>query len=287
MNDKKIDFKRQREIGEILSDTFKFIRLEYKGLFTALMRNAAIPFLLLLAAAGYYAATATDLNFITEGSIFSAAGFLVSVSLVGLAQVLYFGFMFGSILHYIKQYTENNGLVDQDSISQKVKSSLGGILGLSILTALMLIVGFFLCFFPMVYLSVPLALVFSIYVFLNMSVGDSITESFSLVKNEWWSSFFTFFVIYIIVYLIGMVFQIPALIYTIFKAFTQSQEVAGGDVSQIFDWIYVTLSVIASAASYLFYGIIVIASAFVYFNLNEKKNQTGTLEQINTIGGDL
>jgi hypothetical protein len=139
----------------------------------------------------------------------------------------------------------------------------------------------------MVYLSVPLALVFSIYVFLNMSVGDSITESFSLVKNEWWSSFFTFFVIYIIVYLIGMVFQIPALIYTIFKAFTQSQEVSGGDVSQIFDWIYVTLSVIASAASYLFYGIIVIASAFVYFNLNEKKNQTGTLEQINTIGGDL
>ncbi len=287
MNDKKIDFKRQREIGEILSDTFKFIRLEYKGLFTALMRNAAIPFLLLLAAAGYYAATATDLSFITEGSIFSAAGFLVSVSLVGLAQVLYFGFMFGSILHYIKQYTENNGVVDQDSISQKVKSSLGGILGLSILTALMLIVGLFLCFFPMVYLSVPLALVFSIYVFLNMSVGDSITESFSLVKNEWWSSFFTFVVIYIIVYLIGMVFQIPALIYTIFKAFTKSQEVSGGDVSQIFDWIYVTLSVIASAASYLFYGIIVIASAFVYFNLNEKKNQTGTLEQINTIGGDL
>lgn len=32
MNDQKINFKRQREIGEILSDTFKFIRLEYKGL---------------------------------------------------------------------------------------------------------------------------------------------------------------------------------------------------------------------------------------------------------------
>lgn len=286
MNDQKINFKRQREIGEILSDTFKFIRLEYKGLFTALMRNAAIPFLLLLGASGYYAATATDLSFITTGGIFSAAGFLVSLSFVGLAQVLYFGFMFGSILHYIKQYSENNGVVDQDSISQKVRSSLGGIIGLSILTALMLMVGLFLCFFPMVYLSVPLALVFSIYVFMNLGVGDSITESFSLVKNEWWSSFFTFVVIYVIVYLIGMVFQIPALIYTFLKAFTQSQEVSGGDMSQIFDWIYITLSVVASAASYLFYGIIVIASAFVYFHLNEKKNQTGTFEQINTIGGD-
>ena len=286
MDDQKINFKRQRELGEILSDTFKFIRLEYKGLFTALMRNAAIPFLLLLAAAGYYAATATDLSFITDGSIFSAAGFLVSLSFMGLAQVFYFGFMFGAILHYIKQYSENNGVVDQESISQKVRSSLGGIMGLSILTAIMLMIGLALCFFPGVYLSVPLALVFSIYIFSNLGVGDSITESFNLVKNEWWSSFLTFVVIYIIVYLIGMVFQIPALIYTFFKAFTQSQEVSGGDVSQIFDWIYITLNVIASAASYLFYTIIVIASAFVYFNLNEKKNQTGTLEQINTIGGD-
>ncbi len=286
MNEQIINFKRQREIGEILSDTFKFIRLEYKGLFKALMRNAAIPFLLLLAASGYYAATATDFTFLTTGGILSAAGILVGISLVGLAQVFYFGFMFGAILHYIKQYSENNGKVDQDIISREVRSSLGGILGLSILTALMLLVGIALCFFPGVYLSVPLALVFAIYIFMNLGVGDSITESFNLVKNEWWTSFFTFVVIYMIVYLIGMIFQIPALIYTLFKAFTQSQEVSGGDVSQIFDWVYITLNVIASAASYLFYTIIVIASALVYFNLNEKKNQTGTLEQINTIGGD-
>lgn len=286
MNDQKINFKRQREIGEILSDTFKFIRLEYKGLFTALMRNAAIPFLLLLAASGYYAATATDFTFLTNGGIFSAAGILLSFSLMGLAQVFYFGFMFGAVLHYIKLYTENNGKVDQDIVSSKVRDSLGGIVGLSVLTALMLLVGIALCFFPGVYLSVPLALVFAIYIFMNLGVGDSITESFNLVKNEWWTSFFTFVVIYMIVYLIGMIFQIPALIYTLFKAFTQSQEVTGGDVSQIFDWVYITLNVIASAASYLFYTIIVIASALVYFNLNEKKNQTGTLEQINTIGGD-
>lgn len=286
MNEQIINFKRQREIGEILSDTFKFIRLEYKGLFKALMRNAAIPFLLLLAASGYYAATATDFTFLTTGGILSAAGILVGISLVGLAQVFYFGFMFGAILHYIKQYSDNNGKVDQDIISREVRSSLGGILGLSILTALMLLVGIALCFFPGVYLSVPLALVFAIYIFMNLGVGDSITESFNLVKNEWWTSFFTFVVIYMIVYLIGMIFQIPALIYTLFKAFTQSQEVSGGDVSQIFDWVYITLNVIASAASYLFYTIIVIASALVYFNLNEKKNQTGTLEQINTIGGD-
>jgi len=287
MINQKINFKRQREIGEILSDTFKFIRLEYKGLFKALMRNAGIPFLVLLGASGYYAATATDFSFLATGGIFSAGGILVGLSFLGIATLLYYGFMFGTVLHYIKNYIENPAAIDHQLVSKNVRNDLGSIIGLAVLTFIMTLIGTMLCFFPGVYLFVPLTLVFALYIFRNLGVGDSISESFSLVKNEWWSTFLTFVVIYIIVYLISMVFQIPLLIYTFFSAFTKSQEVSGGDISEVFDWVYVTLNVIASAASYLFYTIIVIASAFVYFNLNEKKNQTGTLEQIDSIGGDL
>ncbi|HEA31061.1 MAG TPA: hypothetical protein ENH91_13895 [Leeuwenhoekiella sp.] len=285
MINSKIQFKRQREIGEILSDTFKFIRLEYKGLFKALLRNAGIPFLLLLAVSGYSTATTADLSFLSNGGLFSAGGILLSLSAVGIMTVIYYGFMFSTVLNYIKSYI-TDASIDQEYISRKVKTDFVGIIGLSILTALMLVIGFMLCFFPGVYLSVPLALVFAIYIFQNLSVSDSITESFSLIKNEWWSSFFTFIVIYVIVYLISMVFQIPALVYMLIKSFTQSQEVSSVSPDQLFDWVYITLNVLASAVSYLFYTIIVIASAFVYFNLNEKKNQTGTLEKIDAIGGD-
>ncbi|WP_031428350.1 hypothetical protein [Flavimarina sp. Hel_I_48] len=287
MINQKINFKSQREIGEILSDTFKFIRLEYKGLFKALMRNAGIPFLILLAATGYYAATATDFNFLATGGAFAAGGIVLGLSILGIATMLYYGFMFGTVLHYIKNYIEGPTSIDQQLISKNVRSDLGSIIGLTILSFLMTIIGFMLCFLPGVYLFVPLTLVYALYIFRNLSVGNSITESFSLVKNEWWSTFFAFIVIYIIVYLIGLVFQIPLLIYTFFSAFTKSQEVSGGDMSQVFDWVYVTLNVISSAASYLFYTIVVIASAFIYFNLNEKKNQTGTLERIDSIGNDL
>lgn len=98
MQQQKIQFKREREIGEILSDTFKFIRLEYKGLFKALLRNAGIPFVLLLAATGYYAATATDMSFLATGGIFSAGGLLLGLSLLGVATMLYYGFML-SLIH--------------------------------------------------------------------------------------------------------------------------------------------------------------------------------------------
>ena len=49
MND-FFNFQRQRELGEILTDTFKYVRLEYRSLFKALLRNAGIPFLIILLA---------------------------------------------------------------------------------------------------------------------------------------------------------------------------------------------------------------------------------------------
>jgi len=57
-------------------------------------------------------------------------------------------------------------------------------------------------------------------------------------------------------------------------------------MSSMFDWVYITLSVLSSAVQYILAGIFAIAIAFIYFNLNEKKNQTGTFETIESIGSD-
>ena len=225
-----IVFKRQRELGEILSDTFKFIRLEYKPLFSALIKNAGIPFLVLLAAAGFYAATATDFADIT-GGIFRSGNVIMGV--------------------------------------------------------LFLIAGFVACILPGIYLSVPLSLVFAIMIFRGRGISDSISESFVLIKGEWWVTFATIIVVSLVVYLIGMVFQVPVIIYTIIKGLTSSSEISNGDFSSMFDWVYITLNVIASAVSYILYAVVAIASAFIYYNLNETKNQTGTLERIDSIGDNI
>ena len=51
---KYIQFKRERDLGEILSDTFKFIRENYKPLLKALLKYTGPVFLLQLFALGYY-----------------------------------------------------------------------------------------------------------------------------------------------------------------------------------------------------------------------------------------
>ena len=116
---------------------------------------------------------------------------------------------------------------------------------------------------------------------------DSISDSFGLIKDEWWVTFATLIVINIIVYIISLVFQLPVIIYSIVKGFTQSEQIAAGDMSGMFDWVFIALNVISTGITYLFNVIVVIATAFIYFNLNERKNQTGTLEQIDSIGDTL
>ena len=46
------------------------------------------------------------------------------------------------------------------------------------------------------------------------------------------------------------------------------------------------LNTLSSAAQYILYTITAVASAFIYFNLHERKYNTGALEEINTIGKD-
>ncbi|MEH6408406.1 MAG: hypothetical protein V7767_14105 [Leeuwenhoekiella sp.] len=278
-----IRFKKQREIGEIITDTFKFIRLEYKPLFKALIKNVALSFIFLLIAVGYYTSIATDFS-LFAADVFRSGDVIIAVLFLLVTLMLYYGFLYGTVLNYIKSYIKNQGEVDQDEISECVRSNLGRLLGLGVVSAIMVFFGLVCCIIPGIYFMVPLTVVFPLMVFKRVGITDSISESFILIKGEWWMTFITIIILGLIVYLIQMVFQIPVLIYTIMKGLASSDEISNGDFTSMFDWVYVTLNVISSAVSYILYTVSAITSAFIYFNLNESKNQTGTFEKIDSIG---
>lgn len=285
MRNNFVQFKKQREIGEILADTFAFIRLEFRGLFTALMRNAGIPFLFLLAGTGYYTAMSANINIFTMGGLGALGGdLLIAFAFLLITTLLFYGFMFGSVLNYIKSYINHSGAADQEEVRSGVRDNLGGLVLATITLGFMLFVGIMLCVIPGIYLYATLSTVYAILVFENKGSIDSISDSFNLIKGEWWTTFATLIVVNIIVWLISLVFQLPTFVYAVIKAMTQSEKLSGGDMSGMFDWIYVTLNVVGSGVSYIMNTIVVIATAFIYFNLNERKNQTGTLEQIESIG---
>ncbi|HIB37547.1 hypothetical protein [Mesonia sp.] len=286
---KFIQFKKERELGDILSDTFKFIRENYKVLFKALLKYTGPVFLLQLFALGYYSYASVGQNpFFTSGISGSTNGFefLSSFSFLMFASIAYQAFMNGTIFQSIKSYIKNNGEINIDEVGEGMSANWSAYLGLAFAVSIMVFAGMIFCVIPGIYLAVPLCLVYCIRTFDGLSFSENISYAFTLIKENWWITFFTLFLMGIIVYLISAIFQVPALIYTLTKTLTAVEEGTFSDPTFMFDWIYLVLNVVGSAFSYVIYAILSVCIGFIYFNLNEKKNHTGAYESIENLGKD-
>jgi len=282
MQDQYIQFKKQRELGEIISVTFKFLRENYKTLIKSITQVVAPTFILLIAALAYYTYTVAGSPLAAmEGK---SEEFLISFFILAVTLLLFYASLYGTVLHYIKSYIENKGTVDEAEVKTGAQDDLGKLFMVFIISAAIVFTGLILFIIPGIYLMVPFSLVAMVLVFNKMSLGDSISHGFSLVKDHWWTTFFSIVVVWLLVYVIGLVFQLPLIIYTFVKMFAVAQEGSLADPVSYSDWIFILLNVVSSVIQYLLSSIFVIALAFIYFNLNEHKNLTGTYETIDKLG---
>ena len=281
-NQPYIEFKKQRELGDILNITFKFIRENYKPLLQLIYKIVGPFFILLILAVAYYtySVAGNPIEAITKGG----SNFVVSLLLMGAAMLLFYAALYGTILHYIKNYISNAGAVREEEIKTGVQKDFFNLILLSIISAILIIAGMMLFIIPGIYLMVPLALAGAILIFKDYSVTEAISYSFTLIKDHWWSTFGTLLVIWILVYFIGLVFQVPLIIYTVIKTLAVVQEGSVADPASYADWVFISLNVLASVIQYLLSAISIIAVAFIYFKLNEHKNLTGTYETIDKLG---
>jgi hypothetical protein len=280
-----IEFKKQRELGDILSDTFKFLRQEFKP-FTIAIFTITGPFMVLyLLAMVFYMYMIGDLfTFNNAAKINSLGLLLLTIIIFIVCLILVYVFANAAALHYIKSYIKNNGKVDLAEVRAESNGNFWRFVGLGIAKWMTLIISGLLCFFPILYFLVPMALVYSIMVFENKDVSDSYSYSYSLIKGEFWSALGTIIVIGIIVVVAGYAFQMPAVIYSFIKMGTMLNEVDITDSYSMVDPIDITLSVIGSLFQFFLNFIAIVAYAFIYFNLNEKKHFTGTFEKIQSLG---
>lgn len=287
MTDNYIIFQQERDLGEIISDTFKFIRGNYKALFGLIFKIAGPSFLVLTAALAYYSYLGGETfgnPFLTTNLEGQFLEFFISMFIMLLSLLIFFVFLNATVLHFIKSYIINKGIVNKTEVIAGVRHDFARLMGLMILCSVVCIFGLMLCILPGIYLWAPLSLAPAIFILGRFSSMDSFTESFSLIRDNWWITFFSLVVMVVLVYIIGLIFQIPLFIYFFIKMITVVQEVSAADPSSMFDWVYVVFSVIASLAQYLLSVILIIATSFIYINLDEKKNATGSYEIISNLG---
>ncbi|CAM4258288.1 hypothetical protein [Zobellia nedashkovskayae] len=282
-----IEFKKQREMSQILSDTFGFLRNEFKTFFGVFFKIIAPYLVVMLISYGTYMFQIGDMmNLTMAGSTSVINGFatFIVVLVFIIATVTTYVMSQATTLFYIKSYIKHNGNIDFIEIKQNVYGSFWKFIGLGFLVAICVGCGFLFCIIPGIYLYVPLVLSFSILAFDGKSVSDAFSDSFTLVKEYWWITFASLFVVGIIVMVSSYAFALPATIYTYAKMGILSGEIDAENFT-VADPVSIILGIISTLAQFLLNIISVVASVLIYFDLNEKKNFTGTYERIKNLGG--
>ena len=285
-----IIFKKERDLGAIITDTFKFIRNNWKDYFMTILKIvgpviilAIIAIIGMLSSFGDLFQNLQNQQNSDPTQIFS--GILPWYGVMIIAFLLLYTLMSMTSLYFIKYYIENQGQHSFEYVKNQVLDNFWRYLGLGALITISVIIGLMFCILPGYYLIIVLSLATPILVFENKGAVDSFSHAFTLIKGQWWNTFGVIIVIGLLVGVLGSVFSIPSFIYQMVKMATGISE---NDPTQMFtlfkDPIYIALNVLSYTFQFMLYSVTMISGVFIYYDLNEQKNLSGTIEQIENLG---
>lgn len=280
----RIILQEERDFGSKINATFMFIKQEFKPLLTSLAYTV-LPFSLLtgvvygLFNADLYGGMGLQLQ---EGisrtptildqykAMFTGTG----IVLMCLYIVSYL-FLFSVVLSYMKLYHSGKTEISPSDVWNESVRHIPRLVVLYIVTAFIVIAATFLLFIPGIYVGVILSLSASILIFEDGSLQYTISESFSIARGKWWSTFGLLLVLGLLTGVMSLAFSLPITIYN------SSLILAPENSNRI---LSSALGVIYATGTHLLNVIIVVGTAFQYFNLNERKYATKLIHDIDSIG---
>ena len=291
MNENYVEFKKERDLGAIITDAFKFIRVEWKPFFNTVFKIAVIPILIAIIAALYYTYSmsnmANGMRMIGDEipSFAGVGNMFFSIFVMLIAYIIAYIYVNLGALYYIKSYIENKGNVNPIEVKEQVKEKFWSFLGLGVLIGLIIMASLLLCFFPAIYTGIVLSLASSILVFENRDVSGAISQSFNFIKGHFWDTLGVILVVGLLIGVLSSIFSVPALVYQLVKTGVSISKEDPQAVFSLFkDPIYLFLTVLAYIGKFLFYAISLITTVFIYFDINEQKNASGSIEKIDNLG---
>jgi hypothetical protein len=290
----KFIFRKERDFGEIITDSFSFFSQNYKTILQIFLKYVG-PFVILTVLGNLYYQYKTgdifsDISVLSGNPDYILNAFtenLIVLILFLLSAIISSVAMYAVTLHIIKSYIENKGIIKDDEVLSGLKNDFFRIIGFSILSGLAVFFGLILCVLPGIYLIVVFFIGLSIMIFEDISILDAFSRCFKLIKDNWWITFATILVFSILIAILGFIFQLPVFIYSMVETFTTVQESQGspdalGGIYQ--NWVYLFLTAIGSIGEYFLSLFSIIMSALLYFNLSEKQDSRGTYDRIENIG---
>jgi hypothetical protein len=281
----QVEFKKVRDFGEVIGDTFLFIKQNFKPLlktfiyFCGFFMLAGLLTAIMVQSNVFREAGAMKIAPIYTNSYSRISDFAGQYLLLIIFIMLFYNAIYVSMLSYVTLYIEKGNIAPStQEVWGYYKYYFFRVLGSSIVAGLFMVICFICCIIPGIYVFPAMSIFYPIIILENASLGHSFDRSFKLVKNEWWITAAILLVVWIITYFMSMVIQMPAAIIMMFTAISHTEQPISN--------AYIILSSCGQYLSYIFFIIPIIASALIYFNLVERKESVGLMSRIERLGAD-
>jgi hypothetical protein len=275
----KIDLYQKRDFGEKINATFAFLRQNFVPLGRCLLFIAG-PLLLIVGVISgllptLIASEDTGFGFVSGGAINWVLSLVAGTLVIAVVHV------------YLDRYVEQPVVqpIEVAEVWEGVKGVFLKMLIAVIVVFMVVSLGFLFLIIPGFIFMAALSLIFVIMMREKVSFGDAFSRCFKLVSGNYLSTLLLLFVVVILQFMLGSIIGIPAmLIIGVDTFFAASGEGLLEDQSLLERLLYIIAQIINTVGNQLLSAITLVAIAFQYGNLIEKKEATGLMQDIDAIG---
>ncbi|MCH7638010.1 MAG: hypothetical protein IH855_00885 [Bacteroidetes bacterium] len=291
----EIRFRRQRDVGDIINVTFRFLRDNLREIAVGMLYIVG-PVALLAAVLSFFVQSQMQASmfdftniennpFEIYSSIFTPAYFgyilLLMVVLILVTSV---------VLGYISLYREGRaGEIAPSLLWAEASHMIGPIIALFLLVGLFATLSFVVWIVPCLGAIAWLAAVVYLFPSLSMATVSRVLDEdsamgalkrpYQLVKGQWGMSFGTMAIAVIAFMAIATLLSVPGAV----VGFGSAMGSLTGDDPGGGSRVLLAIGSLLSTLTYLGYTIPLVAGAFLYFNLIERKEGAGLFADIDLI----
>ncbi|HQV51280.1 MAG: hypothetical protein IPI00_15825 [Flavobacteriales bacterium] len=288
-NIEPVQLRQVRDLGQIVTSTFQFLKQNWKPLFRAI-GTIVIPIALI---AGFFMGkTVGDL----QGMIFSGSlsgepsamlGALAGnmLPMIG-GYILVFAavMLLIAIVHeYIRLYDmgQHHGVTTAQLWSLST-GQLGSYIGMSILSGLLVMLGALLCIFPLFYPLTVLSLILIVHAIERKGATGSMSRSNELVQGRFWDTLGLVIVIGLVNAVVSYAIMLPITIVGAVLGFNGIMAMAEGEPGAMDGYgMFMSIQMaIQMAVTVLTYPIVYVGLSLKYFSLVEEKEGSGLRQKV-------
>jgi hypothetical protein len=279
-----IELSKTRDFGEIISDSFLFIRQNFKPLLSCFFVFCGFFLFAGTVVSIMQQIKMVDVANNPNGGIpGSSSGVWAAYGLETLFTAVFalLGFMaiIVTVISFMALYKAKGNIAPtNEELWGYFKYYFLKILGGAILNYILVVIGFMFCIVPGIYLYPVLGLVFPIIIVENTSYSYAFNQSFRLIKENWWTIFGALFITGLIVSICASVVTVPFQVVNIWSVFLHQIKTPHLSILSI------VMGTILTELAQAFYILPVVTLGICYFSLAETKDATGLLDRINQLG---